>query len=269
MSELHGTDRSHIYQAVLERMLPEIKRYIQSLVIHPDRAEDLLQDTIIAALCRLDDLKPPFNLKAWLITIARNKSINFLKKQSRYISLDDHPYLLKKLDPVDLVDPDLSICDDALDTVVYSIDKLTPAMQDLLRMKYFSRFSIKEISKILAMPEGTVKRKLFEARNQLKRELNMGNDMKKTIYPRIKIYNEPFCKITRQKVGYGVCMGAPVNGIGDIEVCDMYEYPGPVLSYRVTSTVTRKGSILGREVLEVRNDYEKTEQMDPRLMYYS
>ena len=258
-----------IHPAVLERMLPEIKHYIQSFVGHADRADDLLQDTVLTALCKIGDLKPPFKFFPWIMTIARNKSIDFLKRQNRFISLDDQPRLLNSLESAGLPKLDLDPKDTAAGHLVNSIDKLAPAMQDILRMKYFSQLSIKDISKILELPEGTIKRRLFDARNQLKKEMIMKESTEATIYPVIKMHPQKMSRIIRRKRGYGLCFGAPVNGTGDMEVCDMYEYPGPILSYRVKSTVTRKGFMLGKDVWEVRNDYEKTENMDTRLLYYS
>lgn len=54
----------------------------------PDRAEDAWSETFLAALRAWPDLDPAANVRAWLLTIARNKSIDELRRSGREILTD-------------------------------------------------------------------------------------------------------------------------------------------------------------------------------------
>jgi len=57
--------------------------YLLSLVGHRDNAEDLLQETFFLFLRRIDRLGDHENLKPWLLRVARNAAIDFLRRKQR------------------------------------------------------------------------------------------------------------------------------------------------------------------------------------------
>ena len=64
----------------LEQEIPALRRFARALVGHPERADDLVQDTLERALTRLDSYTPGTNMRAWLFTILRNAHINELRR---------------------------------------------------------------------------------------------------------------------------------------------------------------------------------------------
>jgi RNA polymerase sigma-70 factor (ECF subfamily) len=60
-----------IRQAVL-RAIPSLRAFAISLCGNVDRADDLVQETMLRALANIDSFQPGTNMSAWLFTILRN-----------------------------------------------------------------------------------------------------------------------------------------------------------------------------------------------------
>ena len=109
-------------------------------------AEDLLQDTAATMLEKFDTYEEGKNFTAWAITIAKNKAINFLKKNAKsrpYLNNDVYNRILE----LELrEDEQISDRADALDQC---LKKLNIADQEILRMRYFKEYSMKKIAEIL------------------------------------------------------------------------------------------------------------------------
>ena len=254
--------------------IPAARSTIRRLVHNPADADDILQDTLLTALLKLHLLKPPFRLKAWLKTIARHKCLDHLKSRHRMpvwenIMKTDHRLIEELLRNDPDLHTDRAMTDRQIDQVVASIDRLKPILQDIIRLRYFSGQPVRRIAEVLGIPAGTVKRHLFKTQQQILQHLTNGIEPAPDLYPDIIIEPRLGQPEPIRRAGYGLCFGAPGKGPGDTEVCDMYEYPGPILCYRARSTVTRKTEMWGRQVFEVRNDYSRTTGLDTRLIYYS
>ncbi|MGA8225444.1 MAG: sigma factor, partial [Xanthobacteraceae bacterium] len=65
-----GSDRS-VRDGILAT-LPSLRAFAISLSGNVDRADDLVQETLLRALANIDSFEPGTNLPAWLFTILRN-----------------------------------------------------------------------------------------------------------------------------------------------------------------------------------------------------
>lgn len=73
-----GTIRDDMLAAV-----PSLRAYARSLAHNIDDADDLVQDTLVRAISRIDTFEPGTNLNAWLFTILRNKFYSTWRKRAR------------------------------------------------------------------------------------------------------------------------------------------------------------------------------------------
>jgi RNA polymerase sigma-70 factor, ECF subfamily len=256
-----------IFEVEIVELIPKLKSYIRMFIFDDDLANDILQETLISALSKLLELQEPFNISGWMMRVAKNKCLNFIKQQKRTVRLENIPekylYALNETAEQHFADEQL----------IASLNNLPHSQKYLMQMKYFTHHSISEISKLFKIPEGTVKRRLFDARQKLKKEMEMkkaeGNNEER-IAPEIKIIPKKESKKKSVKVlGYGLNFGAPLAGVGDVEVYESYEYPGRILINKFESKVTRKTKIFDREVLEVldRSVSEKTKTT--KYFYYT
>jgi len=64
-------------------LVPVLRGYAWALTRSGQDVDDLVQDTLLKAIARIDSFRPGTNLRAWLMTIMRNTFYNQIQKNSR------------------------------------------------------------------------------------------------------------------------------------------------------------------------------------------
>src|SRR6478609_1316350 len=72
--------------------LPSLRAFGVSLTGRHDRADDLVQDTIMKAWAKKSSFEPGTNMKAWLFTILRNEFYSQIRKSGREVQDSDGYY---------------------------------------------------------------------------------------------------------------------------------------------------------------------------------
>ena len=137
-------------------------------------AEDLAQETVLKAFRAWQQYRPGTNAKAWLLTILRHTFINgYRRAKHRRETVDVHeiePFTVFR--EVQDVDPEgtffARIVDDE---VLRAIDALPPDFRETLVLSDVEGLSYAEIAEIVGVPVGTVKSRLFRARQLLQKRL--------------------------------------------------------------------------------------------------
>ncbi len=180
--------RNALFEADCMPLLHPLYNFAYHLAQDETDAEDLLQDTLERAYRYLDKFEQGTNIKAWLFRIMKNLFINDYRKRSR---MGHHTVNFDELRP--LVDADRddesSASDDANgsytdprhdplfdfmqfgDEVSAALDALPADARTIIVLSDLEDFSYEEMSKILNVPVGTVRSRLFRARNLLKQKL--------------------------------------------------------------------------------------------------
>lgn len=73
----------------LTTMLPRLRTYAMSLTRDPDRANDLVQQTVLNSLIGRQSFRPGTNFPAWLFRIERNEFISGLRRLRPTVELTD------------------------------------------------------------------------------------------------------------------------------------------------------------------------------------
>ena len=125
--------------------------------------DDIFQETLLKVWLNLDKLKEADKFKPWLYSIARNECKNYLRKKltkkDTYESENMEFYMNKY---------GRQIRDGRYNLVREALDNVSDEDRQLINLFYYYGLSVKEISKYMDCPEGTVKRKLHYARNHLR-----------------------------------------------------------------------------------------------------
>ncbi|MGE7826895.1 sigma-70 family RNA polymerase sigma factor [Paenibacillus sp. NPDC093718] len=133
----------------------------RSIVKNDEDCADAMQETIAKAFSNVHTLKKPAYFKTWIIRILINECNRIIKKKKRVYPV---PYDMRKssykgnYEQIEMFEV---------------IDKLDDQLQTIVTLFYLEDLSVKEISKVLEVSEGTVKSRLFRARQQLS-ELVLG-----------------------------------------------------------------------------------------------
>lgn len=135
------------------------KLYITALVMLKNTAdaEDLVQDTALLAMKYFHKLKNRDSFEAWImkILINRSKKIKFI----RIITSTDNL-------PIDIPSEDANC--DLIITLKNALLKLSQKYRLVISLRYLNDLSVKQISGILKLPEGTIKSQLHRGLEKLK-----------------------------------------------------------------------------------------------------
>ncbi|MEP7195594.1 MAG: sigma-70 family RNA polymerase sigma factor [Saprospiraceae bacterium] len=144
------------------------------LCYNDEDTADLVQETYLKAYKFIDKFEEGTNAKAWLFKIMKNAYINDYRKKSKRPIKVDYEELVAYHDGDD---PQLSsyydlredIFDKMMgDEVTAAINAIPEEFKSVIFLCDIEDFTYEEISKILDVPIGTVRSRLFRARNLLK-----------------------------------------------------------------------------------------------------
>lgn len=141
----------HLYQDYLYRTA-----YIY--MKNEDDALDVVQDCILTAYEAVGGLQKPEYFRTWLTRILINCALKALRNSSREMSMEELPE--------QAVGRDASIeerCD-----LYHAVGQLPEPYRTVVILKYYNDMKINEISKIMDIPEGSVKSYLFRAKKELR-----------------------------------------------------------------------------------------------------
>ncbi|MGC4026598.1 MAG: sigma-70 family RNA polymerase sigma factor [Mesorhizobium sp.] len=150
--------------------IPSLRAFGVSLTQNADRADDLVQETLVKAWDKQDSFEPGTNLKAWLFTILRNEFYSQMRKRGREVQ-DTDGVMTQKM----AVHPgqpgvlDLADFKEALATL--------PADQrEAIILIGASGFSYEEAAAICECAVGTIKSRVSRARTRLQQILAVSGE---------------------------------------------------------------------------------------------
>ncbi len=129
----------------------------------PD-AQDIAQETFLHAWRNLESLRDGEKFPVWLYRIAQNLAKNHLTRQRRPMA------------SLDVLEGSASTSqeqhEEAATVVVQeAISTLSEANRLATTLFYINGYSVEEVAALLGVPAGTVKRRLHDARNHLRRQM--------------------------------------------------------------------------------------------------
>lgn len=139
---------------------PRIMAFAISKTRDKQKAEDLVQTTILKALENKEQWSNVKNLSAWLITICRNKFLDSVKKSTEQQFTDT-------TDDTKLVSDNLSDNVEVKKIFEDCSQQLDENKKDVLFMSYIKGITTKEISDIIQKPQNTILTWLANAKKQM------------------------------------------------------------------------------------------------------
>jgi len=165
------------FSLLLNKHKDAVYRIIVKIVHNRDEAQDLVQETFMKAFGSLSSYKCQYRFTTWLYKIAANSCIDFLRKR-RLISVSlDQPLKTKDGEVrIELPDwtynpeKDLASRQKFL-SIEAAIDLLPRKYREVIVLRHKQDKPYEEIAEILGIPVGTVKARIFRARELLKKKL--------------------------------------------------------------------------------------------------
>ena len=164
------------YSELMSLYWTSIEKTLSLKLMSKEDVEDLTIATFSKAFDKLDSYDDSFAFSTWIQTIASNTLIDFFrKKDQKTISIDQQKED-EDTDNIDVVDNSLDpenhlIRKQKNKHITGMVHRLKPHYRELIILRYLDEMSYAEISKKLNMPLGSVKAKLFRARDLLLKTL--------------------------------------------------------------------------------------------------
>ena len=141
--------------------VPSLRAFAISLCGNVDRADDLVQETLLRALANIDSFQPGSNLPAWLFTILRNLFRSDYRKRRREVEDAEGNYA-KTLKTQPSQGAHLEF-----EEFRTALDKLPQDQREALILVGASGFSYEDAATICGCAVGTIKSRVNRARSKL------------------------------------------------------------------------------------------------------
>jgi RNA polymerase sigma-70 factor, ECF subfamily len=152
-----------LFQDLLVKHIPHLRAYAQLLSRNAAMADDLVQETVLRALCNIDKFMPGTNMKAWLSTILRNQFYNELRFRARMAAYVAIP---RPTGHAGEQESRLEMRD-----FERAFHELPALQREALSLVGASGFSYDEAAEIVGCAQGTVKSRVCRARSELERRM--------------------------------------------------------------------------------------------------
>lgn len=151
-----------------------VNRYVKD----PSEAQDVAQDTFIKAYRALGDFRGESAFYTWLYRIAINTAKNYLLSRSRRhseyeIDVQDAEQVENAPQLKDMDTPENMLMNEQIVEVIRSaIEKLPEEMRIAITLREFEGMSYEEIAEAMDCPIGTVRSRIFRAREAIDAKLD-------------------------------------------------------------------------------------------------
>jgi len=144
------------------------------IVSVPEDAEDIMQESFLAAFGKLDTYRGDVSFGAWLKRIVINRSLDCLKK--RNVKFEELPYNLEINE-----EPKEELLNITADEIKNAISKLPEGYRIVLTLILLEGYDHDEVSQILGIANSSSRSQYLRARHKLKQILIKNIDHQKAI----------------------------------------------------------------------------------------
>ncbi|MFW6160553.1 MAG: RNA polymerase sigma factor [Acidobacteriota bacterium] len=159
------------FEMIVRKYQTPLLNYIGRMVGNRELALDMTQDVFLKIHTALSQYKPEYKFSTWLFKITRNHVIDYWrKKKIKAFSTDqEENHLFSKEIPAD--DPPLCRTmelTEIREKIEAALEKLPTSLRELFVWRHINELSYEEIAEIKDLPLGTVKNRVFQAKEMLR-----------------------------------------------------------------------------------------------------
>ena len=169
------------FDEVFERYNALVRRHLMGVVRDEDSAEDLLQEVFLRVWTHGDQWDARGSFKAWLFRVSTNLALNFLRTVKRRresifeappeVDTDDEAQIPGWMIDASTSRPEVELeLAERRGLMRRMIDDLPEEKREVVHLALEAEMEMREVAERLGIPEGTVKSRLYHARQRLARE---------------------------------------------------------------------------------------------------
>jgi RNA polymerase sigma-70 factor, ECF subfamily len=163
-----------LFTTLVTRYEKRVVNYVYRITHRYEEAHDLAQEIFVKVYLALDRYDSKYQFSTWLFRIAQNSAIDALRKKSvAEVPLarptEEEPSGKEREFADGGVSPERALKNKQLGAAIdRAVENLPMDYRELIQLRHFAELSYEEIASMKKLPLGTVKNKLFRARNLLK-----------------------------------------------------------------------------------------------------
>jgi RNA polymerase sigma-70 factor (ECF subfamily) len=168
---------SEVFAVLIKRYQIPIINYMYRMMGDYETAVDLSQEVFLKVYLSLDKYDKEYKFSTWLYKIASNQTIDYLrKKKLNVVSIDHVPDSEEEGRPFEIPSnnpgpEELFFSKDLQERIERVLETLPEEHRELLVLRHVNGLSYNEIAEVTNLPLGTVKNRIFRARQQLKKRV--------------------------------------------------------------------------------------------------
>jgi len=268
------------FEALLQGLGKAVERFVKYKISPVEDAEDILQEIYLTAYRKRDQLKNSEAFRPWILSIARNKCNDYYQQKAAIFEIP-----LEDVTELSVADGRMGIAEKM--AVRDSVDRLAQKEKEILYLYFWKQLPQEEIAKRLDIPLGTVKSRLYTAKQKFKenyhreqsdnkmksdgrmrQESERKGDLMKTLpeyMPKYQITEKkeaPFSVKWEELMGWFL-----VPRLGEELSWGMYDQPSGLCDHVYDMKVTGRAKVHGIEGVELtarEADYSKKEEVIER-----
>lgn len=164
------------FEMIIMKYQTPLLNYIGRMVSDRQQALDFTQEIFIKSYAGLHTYQPKYKFSTWLFKIASNTMIDYWrKKKLDTFSVDQHedeyrrpPYQISDNKKPVVQQYELSQLRARIEEI---LKRIPPVLRELFVWRHINEFSYEEIAEIKGLPIGTIKNRVFQAKELIRKQL--------------------------------------------------------------------------------------------------
>ncbi|MBA4535630.1 RNA polymerase sigma factor SigY [Bacillus aquiflavi] len=160
----------HAFAKLFQEYYPLLVKYLLKITMNPDTAEELSQETMAKVIEKIHLFNEKSKFSSWLISIATNLYIDLVRKKSREKSWQQGEQIYRKLKWY------MESQNEEWSDVLTALGKLSSEFRIPIILKHYYGYSYDEIGKMMKIPSGTIKSRVHNGINTVRKELKLDGE---------------------------------------------------------------------------------------------
>lgn len=159
-----GAGDTAAFEELVRAYQSHIWRFLRHLLGDPDLAEDITQETFVRVYRKLGTFRFRSKFSTWVFQVARNAGIDALRSRQR------RERLLTAMEPRE---PEVILGGELRMEIEAALRSLSPKLREAFVLIEALGLTYREAGLTIGVPEGTVKSRVYHAREQLVSWMNV------------------------------------------------------------------------------------------------
>ena len=165
------------FDILVQKYQHKVINLIGRFVSDHAECQDIAQDAFVKAFRAINSFRGDSQFYTWLYRIAANTAKNYLASRGRKspgysVDVDDAEHFEGESGLKEYANPEnLLLTDEIKATVFAAIEQLPDDLKSAITLREFDGLSYEEIAEVMDCPIGTVRSRIFRARDVIDKEL--------------------------------------------------------------------------------------------------